>query len=108
MKQASKFILSMVLFAGLALVACKKDNAINCANNFNISSEVVNELNGINAAASTYANDPSNANCENLKDAYRDYLSALRGLESCAKSAGVLVEWNQSITDAENSVDTIC
>lgn len=99
-----------LMFAcALALAACSKEKtAVNCSNNFNLSSEVINELNAINSAAAAYANDQSNANCQNLKNAYQDYIDALRDLETCARQAGVLQEWNQSLNDAEDSIDTIC
>ena len=96
------FVLSLFAF-----VSCG-DDAVNDCNGFNIQTDLSDEIQATTDAAIVYGNDPTQQNCDAYKDAWQDYLDALRDLEDCARDAGALAEFNQAIQDAEDAVDQIC
>ena len=58
------------------------DDAVDCdAASFN--SEVNAAINAVNAAGQTWANDPTQENCDALKDASNEYLDAVESYEGC-------------------------
>ncbi len=54
-----------------------------CGTNFNFANEVQNELNDVIAAANAFGLDQSTSNCTALKNAYQNYINALRNIDSC-------------------------
>ncbi|NNE14495.1 MAG: hypothetical protein HKN51_05930, partial [Saprospiraceae bacterium] len=70
--------------------------------------EYEDELDAVNDAATTWANDPTDANCEALKDAYNDYLDVLDDWEDCANQLDQFDEWQAAIDAARQTVDSIC
>ena len=84
-----------------------KNTAKNCAQD-TIASEISDESAAISAAAIAYGSDPSNANCQALKNAYQDLIDAYQDLEDCAASLNQTTEWQQGLDAAEAALDTIC
>ncbi len=78
-----------------------------CGANFNYLNSVEGELNAVNNAITLYASDPSTGNCDNLKQAYRNYINALKDVEECVPAAD-REAWRQALDDAEDNVDNIC
>ncbi|MEE9437982.1 MAG: hypothetical protein V3V14_03210 [Saprospiraceae bacterium] len=95
---------SIVAFACLSLASCS--SSTNCDGS--LSTEFETELQAITNAITTYSTDPTTANCDDLKDAYRAYVNALKGWESCAVAAGSSAQWQESIDQAEESIDNFC
>lgn len=97
--------LPLLLLATLsfALVACGDDPTpsptANCAAVW--TDEFATEFDEINAATNAWVTDQSAANCTRLTSAYETYIAQLRTWEACARQAGVLVEWNEALSDAE-------
>ena len=87
--------------------SCKKDPVSAC-NSFNVAADLQNELNGLTTAAQNYSADQSAENCQTYKNAYQEYIDALRGLESCARAVGSLAAYNESLNDAIAELDTLC
>jgi hypothetical protein len=108
-----KFLFTLFLF-GLLSVSCGDDdngggnNNVDCSDSVAVNAAVSDELNAISTAATAYGNDPSNANCQALKNAYQDYIDALEDIFDCAKQAGLQNEFQQSIDAARASIDSIC
>ena len=66
------------------------------------------ELDAISTAANAYGMDPSQDNCDALKDAYNDYLDALEDWEDCANFYNQFDEWQAALDSARASVENIC
>ena len=102
-----KTIFYSLLLTGLLFTACgDDDDPVNCSNSWTIEYQA--ELDAITAASTVWANDPSQANCDALKDAYNSYLDALEGWEDCANQVNQLTEWQAAIDAARLSADSIC
>jgi len=81
---------SMMTFA----ISCgddDNDSPSGCTQNF--LNDYQTEIDNINAASTTWAMDPSEANCNALKDAYDDYFDALENWEDCANFYNQVTEW---------------
>ena len=106
MKNA-QFHLVFALFGFLILFSCKKEDVAPCSGAW--ATELSNEFTAISTAVSIYSTDQSDANCNNLKAAYQDYIDALKPYGDCATLSGTSrTEWQNSINEAEDSLDNIC
>lgn len=101
------FLTSFSLIFMLVSSSCKKDPVKVC-NSFNVGIDLQDEINGLTTAAQNYSENQSPANCQAYKNAYEDYIDALRGLESCARAVGSLAAYNESLNDAINELDSLC
>ena len=96
-----------LIFSLAILFSCKKDDPVLCSTAW--ATDLQNEITAIGTAATIYAQDPSDANCTALKDAYQDYIDALRPYGNCATLTGQDREaWQQALDEAEENLDTMC
>ena len=105
-----KTLLIAVLFA-LALGACKKDSTDKdpafCSGIW--ATEVADELNAVSAAAMAYAANPSHETCVAYKDAFQDYIDALKKFGQCALwTPQQKADLQNAIDQAEDDKDTLC
>ena len=106
MKSASFRYLTLILSL-VILFSCKKDDPVACSSAW--ATDLQNEITAIGTAASIYFEDQSEANCNALKDAYQDYIDALRPYGNCATLTGQdRAAWQQALDEAEENLDTIC
>lgn len=106
MKNVS-FQLLAVIFCFTVLFSCKKNDPVLCSTAW--ATELQNEITAISTAATVYAMDPTAANCNAFKEAYQEYIDALRPYGNCPTLTGQdRVAWQQSLDDAEASLDSIC
>lgn len=105
-KKTKLFMISTAMVALLMTMACSKDNPLNplgCGNG-TWAIQVSDEATAWAQAASNYSSDPTTANCNNYKNAAKDYLNALEGVRGCV--AGVSqAEFNEAIAEAKKEVD---
>lgn len=105
MRNASFRYLALI-FSFVILFSCKKDNPINCGF---WGAELLNEITAISTASTIYSQDQSAANCNALKDAYQDYINAMKPYGDCATLTGQdRTEWKQALDEAEADLDSIC
>lgn len=97
------FTISFLWFVSCGDAALVDD----CNDTVAINSAIENETTKLTNVLTTFSTDPSTDNCNSLIDAYEDYIDALKGLQACANEAGVGDEFRDSISDAEDSLDTI-
>lgn len=98
------------MIAALPFVACNKDDDDDddlCGSNWNAAVALEDEINGLNSAAATYANDPTTENCEKYRQAILDYLDAVRGYEDCYIAIGQRDEFNKAVSDSEEQARNI-
>ena len=108
MKNASSHLVFVIL-ALLVLFSCSKDDdgITPCSANWAI--ELSSELTAIGTAFSNYSMDQSEANCNALKNAYQQYIDALRPFGKCSTLSGAdRAEWQKAIDEAEEDLDSIC
>lgn len=73
------------------------------------ATDLQNELLAVSTAASTYHLDQSDANCNALKNAYQDYINALKPYGNCATLTGQSrTDWKNAVDEAEAEVATLC
>ncbi len=91
----------------LSFTSCgdDKDDIEDCNINFSIAFE--DELDAINIASIAFANDPTPENCNAYKTAFLDYITALEGLEACYRENGYGDEFEMSVEEAKDSIDTL-
>ena len=70
--------------------------------------EVEDELTALSNAGVAFGQDPSQANCEKYKDAYRAYIQALKDLDRCVINSQERQEYLQALEDAEDALDNLC
>lgn len=104
----SLFYLSFLLIGSLAFLSCSGNSlADRCGPNWSPAVELEDEINDFTQALTAYSQDPTTANCEAYKEAYLDYLDALRDWEDCYIYAYSEAEFNQVIDDAEEAVNEL-
>jgi hypothetical protein len=96
-----------VLLIGLFLISCGDDNSVICGTTFSLSTEIQAELDAFTNAAILYVGNPTSDNCNAYRNAAQDYLDAIESYRDCADDAGQLAEFNQSLLEAQESVDGI-
>jgi hypothetical protein len=96
-----------IIFSFAILFSCKKNDPTPCSTAWAL--DLQNELTAIGTAASIYFEDQSEANCNALKDAYEDYIDALRPYGNCSTLTGQdRTDWQQALDEAEDDLDSIC
>lgn len=93
----------------LFITSCSKDGdgVVPCSAAW--STELNTEFTAITTAATTYAMDDSEANCNALKAAYQDYINAMKPYGNCATLTGQSrADWQKAIDEAEADVATFC
>lgn len=93
----------------LSITSCGSDGPgdVDCTSSIAVNNAISDEVDGISVALQDYINDDSAANCDALKDAYQDYIDALKDLQDCADQAGDGASFAQALVDAEASIDTL-
>ena len=107
-----KSSLLLIIVASLLVIgSCKKDKdddpINNCGNNWSPAIELQEELAALSDAIATYSNDQSIENCNAYKQAYLNYLSAIRDWEECYIYIGQQQEFLQEVEEAEQEVNEI-
>lgn len=108
-----KVLVITILFATGCIAACNNDDdggGVGCGTAFNWTLEVENELTAVLEAGTDYALDPTPAKCDDFKDAYKDYIDALRDVDNCVVglSAAERKEYNDALEDAEEELEDLC
>jgi hypothetical protein len=96
-----------IIFCSMVLFSCKKDDPAACSTAW--ATELQEELTAVTDAFTTYSMDPSDANCIAVKEAYQDYIDALRPYGECSTLTGQSrTDWQNALDQAEDSIDTLC
>jgi hypothetical protein len=101
------FIAMAICLAGVLSCKDEKDDEPTCSTAW--GTELQAELNAVVAAGNTWANDPSEANCNNYKSKYQAYITALRPYGNCSALTGQnRTAFEEALDDAEESLVTLC
>lgn len=103
MKKNFKWIAGFCIVASLFYGSCGKDDPVTC----NWTTELQAESDAISAALTAYSNDPTPANCQAFKNAYQAWLNDADNYVQCATTAGQGVEFQNSIDQAQASLDAL-
>jgi hypothetical protein len=98
------FFFSLILFLGL-FSSCGSDG-VDCGNSVNWASEINAELTAWTNAATAFSTNPTTENCNAYKDAYQDFIDALKPWGDCL-SGQEFTDWQQDLNDAEAGVAAI-
>lgn len=105
-----KTIFYSLVLTGLLFTSCGDDdgpgNAANCATSWTV--EYADEIADLEAATTAWVNDPSQSNCDALKDAYQAYINVLEDWGDCANQANVYDAWEAALEAAQLSLNTLC
>lgn len=102
-------LVAFVVVTGLVsgLSSCGKDDPAGCGATWGIDLEP--QINALTDAIGNYNNDPTEANCNAMRNAYLAYLNALRPYADCAAlSPADRTQLNTAISEAEDEVETMC
>ena len=106
MKTRWCFIVMTFFFAGFFSCKDEEDEAT-CSTAWGV--ELQDELNAVNTAGLTWANDPSEANCNAYKSKYQAYINALRPYGNCSALTGQSrTDFETALEDAEESLIDLC
>lgn len=98
-----KLLLGFILISVFTFISCGDDGADCTSQQF--TNEVNAAIDKVNAAGTTWANDPTSANCQAFKDAANDYVNAVEGFDSCAGISQS--EYDQAVQAARAAVNSI-
>src|SRR5690554_4257119 len=98
MKSACAIFLCL-FFALTCLTSCGK----NCGS-VGWALDLQDEINNLSVAAQAYSQNPSPGNCEAYRQAYLDYIHALKDWDKCVDGVD-RDSWRQSLNEAENDLD---
>lgn len=67
---------------------------------------VQDELNNLSTTSAAYSQNPTTANCQAYREAYIDYIDALKKWDKCV-GASDRGSWQQSLDEAETEAENI-
>jgi len=91
----------------ISLMSCGDDLIEDCSDTITINNMIAEETDQLTDALTAYGLDQSSSNCNGLKDAYGNYIDALKRLQGCADESGQGQEFRDSIAEAEAGLDNI-
>lgn len=103
--KTSIFKLALGIFFLVFFANCSKANPISCLNGSWIQ-EVSSDLEKWTAAANTYGEEPTEANCNSYKSAINGYLNALNQIKNCVPSSS-LSDFDGSLDEAKQELSEI-
>lgn len=109
MKKVLTHRLFIIFCFTLFVTSCSKDGdeIVPCSTAW--ATDLQSEFTAVTTAATTYAVDQSDANCNALKSAYQKYINALKPYGNCATLTGQnRTDWQKAVNDAEDDVATLC
>ena len=102
----SIFLLICLIALAFGSTSCKKSSsAVPCNTSWALALQ--DETNSLSNAILNYSQNPTPANCEAYKQAYLNYLNALKDWGNCVGTAGQTQEWRDEIKDAEDEINDI-
>ncbi len=104
-----QFLVLLLFVLVIGMNSCKKDAVDPAICSQVWATEVVDELNAVSAAANAYASNPNHETCVAYKDAYQDYLDALKPFLKCTSyTPQQKAELQDAIDQAEADIETLC
>lgn len=88
------------------LTSCGGDD-VDCSDEAALNATLENGADRVTNALLAYSMDPSDANCNTLKDTYSDWIDDLSSLQDCADDVGQGAEFRSAIADARTAIDDI-
>ena len=98
-----KLLFGFFFLSVLSMMSCGDDGSDCTSQQF--TSEVNAAIDVVNAAAATWASDPSSDNCQAFKDAANDYVDVVEGFDTCAGISQS--EYDQAVQAARAAVDSL-
>ena len=101
-------VLGLIMLCTVVVIttSCGGDD---CTDANTLNTQINDGVTRVNAAITTFSNDPTESNCNELLNVLEDYINELEGLESCANDLGQGAEFQATLTSARNSLaSTTC
>ena len=102
------FLTTVAIVALSVLIGACNSSGVNCNNNFALGLALSDELQALSEAQTAYSQDQSPENCENYKEAYREYIQELKRYEGCAYQNGQGQQYEEDLEEAEEELDDLC
>lgn len=103
-----KSILSLI--SGLLILAIVGTGSLSCrkasCGSLGWAVDIQDELNNLSATSAAYSQNPTPANCQAYREAYIDYIDALKSWDKCVES-GSRASWQQSLNEAEQDAENL-
>lgn len=97
--------LAIVSLIAISVTSCGK--SVNCENFTTGNSLFEDEISKVTDALFVFDVNPGFENCERVRDAYQDYIDALKEWEDCAVQNGQGLEFQEFIRDAEKGIEEL-
>ena len=94
-----------VVLLSLSSVSCKK-SGVSCGST-GWALGIQDEITNLSNAAGAYSTNPTTENCQKYRQAYIDYIDALKGWEKCLNTSADRAEWQQQLDEAEQEAQNI-
>ena len=95
----------LLLSVAVLNTSCGGDDDIDC----NDEREITEAINGLSdeliEASLQFSQDPSQSNCENIRDVYSRWIDNLESVENCADQVGQGDEFRQAINEAREGLN---
>lgn len=102
------FLMGCIAAAMVTSIGCSKDNPLNplggCSDDANWVNRISVESTDYSNALSTYSNDPTDANCSQLKTAGKNYLDALAEVAKCVPTVNQ-ADYKKAVDEAKADID---
>lgn len=96
------------LTLGFLISSCNPADALKPNNRCNEAwtKQVQKEINDYSAALTAYGNDPSTANCNEVKKTGNKYIDALKDVEKCVYGTS-RADWDKAIEDSREQLNDL-
>lgn len=104
MKIQFLFCLFFVALASF-MASCGSSDAIDCSDELAVSNAINSVTDELVEASLAFSQDPSQANCNNIRDVYSRWLDNLEDVEDCADDLGQGAEFRASLEEAREGLN---
>lgn len=104
MRSTLKFLFILPFI--LVLFSCGDDTP-DCDDEAAINQLLETGANNVFNAVEAYISDPSDSNCNRLKNTYSDWIDDMENLQDCADDAGQGQEFRDAISEARDALNDV-
>jgi|GEM_PF-580112 len=101
------FVILSTLLISLSFASCGGDDDVSCDDEAELTRILNNGATSVGNAIAAFNQDQSDSNCNNLKDAFNDWIDDLRRLQGCADEVGQGDEFRDAINMSRDQLDSL-